>query len=194
MNEIVFPLLTMCAEPMLWRSSASSENQFLVPLLLGSPGTADVAKMFFSSASLRRDGRQGSESTPNILSSLTICSIFLKVGEGFLLLVNFSLAQTALLLRKHSGSKSSQLRRIKSAWHCLLNTILLAAYESLLSMVVWLPLSLIIVVVSVLGQSFVIRTKLLVQLTSGLTIFLPRKLFLLLSIAHLSQTLRGTYL
>jgi hypothetical protein len=61
-------------------------------------------------------------------------------------------------------------------------------------MVVWLPLSLIIVVVSVLGQSFVIRTKLLVQLTSGLTIFLPRKLFLLLSIAHLSQTLRGTYL
>jgi hypothetical protein len=49
-------------------------------------------------------------------------------------------------------------------------------------------------VVSVLGQSFVIRTKLLVQLTSGLTIFLPRKLFLLLSIAHLSQTLRGTYL
>jgi hypothetical protein len=184
----------MCAEPMLWRSSASSENQFLVPLLLGSPGTADVAKMFFSSASLRRDGRQGSESTPNILSSLTICSIFLKVGEGFLLLVNFSLAQTALLLRKHSGSKSSQLRRIKSAWHCLLNTILLAAYESLLSMVVWLPLSLIIVVVSVLGQSFVIRTKLLVQLTSGLTIFLPRKLFLLLSIAHLSQTLRGTYL
>jgi hypothetical protein len=91
MNEIVFPLLTMCAEPRLWRSSASSENQFLVPLLLSSPGTADVAKMFFSSASLRRDGRQGSESTPNILSSLTICSIFLKVGEGFLLLVNFSL-------------------------------------------------------------------------------------------------------